>query len=514
MLTRNMMQMIQDLKLRGFAENEIAEQLRKAGEKVPSKPTIRKYYRMDIIPDDPGAHLAKDKAFDAEPFRSTIIEVLRNNENNKKLCISSIYDVLEEKYIDSGLFEELPGNQQTLRNYVRYLRASEAVASTPKNTRIYDYVPDTPPGEQMLIDFGQQKISGGVVIHFICLLLRFSRFLLVYAQDHKFNSEEACLALYRSFCRLGGRPKVLVIDQDAVFVADETYGEIVKTRVFEDFCAEQELKLWVCHKADPESKGPIENTVGFVKKNFFSARDLHSLDDVLRSLPGWCDRKNRRIHQTTYCVPEVIFSEHEQKALMPPVPSLYENSPSSFLPVELNGIPYIQYKTNKYSVPRSHAFGKLYYKAVGCYLYVYDDTYTLLCRHALSECHGRVIRLPEHKKEPATDWISTAERLRDKWNCYDFQHFINGVKKENPRYLKEQLAAIEEFLDKEKADRVTVAAAMKYACEKYRYTVKQFRTVFQLVKSGQLSDNTYQATDVQKQDLSFYAEAFRARMVR
>jgi hypothetical protein len=212
--------------------------------------------------------------------------------------------------------------------------------------------------------------------------------------------------------------------------------------------------------------------------------------------------------------PEAVFSEHEQKALMPPVPSLYENSPSSFLPVELNGIPYIQYKTNKYSVPRSHAFGKLYYKAVGCYLYVYDDTYTLLCRHALSECHGRVIRLPEHKKEPATDWISTAERLRDKWNCYDFQHFINGVKKENPRYLKEQLAAIEEFLDKEKADRVTVAAAMKYACEKYRYTVKQFRTVFQLVKSGQLSDNTYQATDVQKQDLSFYAEAFRARMVR
>ena len=172
------------------------------------------------------------------------------------------------------------------------------------------------------------------------------------------------------------------------------------------------------------------------------------------------------------------------------------------------------YKTNRYSVPRSCAYGKVYYKAVGSYLYVYDDTYSLLCRHAISECLGRVIRLPEHKKEPATDWISTAERLRDKWNCYDFQHFINGVKKENPRYLKEQLAAIEEFLDKEKADRVTVAAAMKYACEKYRYTFKQFRTVYQLVKDGQLSDNTYQATDVQKQDLSFYAEAFRARMAR
>jgi hypothetical protein len=27
--------------------------------------------------------------------------------------------------------------------------------------------------------------------------------------------------------------------------------------VFEDFCTEQELKLWVCNKHDPESKGPI-----------------------------------------------------------------------------------------------------------------------------------------------------------------------------------------------------------------------------------------------------------------
>ncbi len=514
MLTKYMMQKIQDLKLQGYAEQEIAEQLAKAGEKVPSQPTIRKYYRMDVLPEDPGTNLAKDKAFDAEPFRSTIIEVLRNNENNKKLCISSIYDVLEEKYIDSGLYEGLPGNQQTLRNYVRYLRENGIVVSEPKNTRIYDYVPDTPPGEQMLIDFGQQRISGGVVIHFMCQLLRFSRYLLVFAQDHKYDAEEACQALYRGFCRLGGRPKVLVIDQDAVFVADETYGEIVKTRVFEDFCSEQDLKLWVCHKADPESKGPIENSVGFVKKNFFSARELSSLDDVLRSLPGWCSRKNRRIHQTTYCIPEMVFTEHEQKSLMPSVPSLYENSPASFLSVELSGIPYIQYKTNKYSVPRAYAFAKIFYKAVGSYLYVYDDSYKLLCRHALSECHGRVIRLPEHKKEPATDWISTAERLRDKWNCYDFQHFINGVKKENPRYLKEQLSAIEEFLEREQADRATVSAAMKYACEKYRYTFKQFRTVYQLVKSGQLSDNTYQAEDVQKQDLSFYAEAFRARLAR
>ena len=40
-----------------------------------------------------------------------------------------------------------------------------------------------------------------------------------------------------------------------MFVASETYGEVIKTRTFEDFCTEQDIRLWVCNKADPESKG-------------------------------------------------------------------------------------------------------------------------------------------------------------------------------------------------------------------------------------------------------------------
>ncbi|MGI6766434.1 MAG: hypothetical protein ACOX4R_04365 [Lentihominibacter sp.] len=51
----------------------------------------------------------------------------------------------------------------------------------------------------------------------------------------------------------------------------------------------------------------------------------------------------------------------------------------------------------------------------------------------------------------------------------------------------------------------------KYACEKYRYTFKQFRAAFLLVKSGKLPKSTYETTDVQQQDLNVYAKAFRAR---
>ena len=116
MLSKTMMQEIQDLKLRGFTVREISEHLKARDGKAPSMPTIRKYYAMDVIPDDPGVLLSKDKAFGQEPFHSAVIEVLRNNENNSRLCISSVYDVLEERFIENGEFDELPGNPQTLRN--------------------------------------------------------------------------------------------------------------------------------------------------------------------------------------------------------------------------------------------------------------------------------------------------------------------------------------------------------------------------------------------------------------
>ncbi len=285
MLTDAQMHMIQELKLEGYTKSQIAEAFRAQGIKPPSAPTISKYYNMDVLPKNPRSRLEKNKAFDHEPYRSVIIEVLRNNSGNRHLCISSVYDVLMER------FDELPANEQTLRNYVHWLEDNDIVNLEPKNERIYDHVFDTAPGDQLLIDFGQLKIGRGKEVHFICLLLRYSRYMLVYAQDHKYNSEEACRALYSAFSRINGRPATLVIDQDADFINREIYGEVFRTRIFGDFCDEQDLKLWVCHKSDPESKGPIENVVGFVKKNYFSARTLDRIDDVWCTLPGWLERR-------------------------------------------------------------------------------------------------------------------------------------------------------------------------------------------------------------------------------
>lgn len=64
MLTKQQMQEIQDLKLRGYTKTDIVAYYQENGLKPPSKPTINKYYDMDVVPDNPGAKLTKDKAFD------------------------------------------------------------------------------------------------------------------------------------------------------------------------------------------------------------------------------------------------------------------------------------------------------------------------------------------------------------------------------------------------------------------------------------------------------------------
>ena len=45
-----------------------------------------------------------------------------------------------------------------------------------------------------------------------------------------------------------------------------------------------------------------------------------------------------------------------EKALKPLLPSVYETSPNSFTTVTLQGMPYVLYKSCRYSVPREYAY--------------------------------------------------------------------------------------------------------------------------------------------------------------
>ncbi|MEE1157908.1 MAG: hypothetical protein UHS51_00660, partial [Atopobiaceae bacterium] len=55
---------------------------------------------------------------------------------NPKCYMSSVYDVLVERYVETGEFEILPGTEQTLRNYIRWLRETGQVGEPGKHRRL------------------------------------------------------------------------------------------------------------------------------------------------------------------------------------------------------------------------------------------------------------------------------------------------------------------------------------------------------------------------------------------
>ena len=129
-------------------------------------------------------------------------------------------------------------------------------------------------------------------------------------------------------------------------------------------------------------------------------------------------------------------------------------------------------------------FKTVWFKVASGKIHIYDDQLNYICSHNLNERKGSINQLPEHRKQDSGDWIEVMEHLRGKWNCYDFQYLINGVKKENPRHISKQLRAIEQFLDSENPDKSLVAQVMKDWYQKYRYQFSQLKGVYRLEKAG------------------------------
>jgi hypothetical protein len=138
----------------------------------------------------------------------------------------------------------------------------------------------------------------------------------------------------------------------------------------------------------------------------------------------------------------------------------------------------------------------------------------LICSHDLSERKGSVNTLPGHGDRGNDGINALIERMRKRWNCYDFQHFINGVKKENPRHMYKQLRAIEQFLEDEDPDRALIAAVLEECCAKFRYQFSQFRTVFLYEKArrGGTADGTPPHAGVEYKNLDVYREAYQMRL--
>jgi hypothetical protein len=124
------------------------------------------------------SQMFREKGF--SDYEKPILEVYEKN-GNKRLNMAAVYDYLEERY------DVIPANEQTLRNFIRYLNRSNKL-QFQQSTRIYRQVPPLPFGKQMQLDFGQYRMDSGLILYIFAALLSASRYRYIIFQDHPFST--------------------------------------------------------------------------------------------------------------------------------------------------------------------------------------------------------------------------------------------------------------------------------------------------------------------------------------
>lgn len=435
--------------------------------------TVAKYYEMSEgeYREYSQKHMYRDKAFDK--YRTDILEVYRENEN-KKLEMSAVFDYLEER---EG---PLPGSEQCLRNYIRYLTETNQLKFSEK-MRLYKKVPELPLGKQLQIDFGEYKTRSGLKLYIFAVVLSASRYKYVALQEKAFTTLDLISHLLACFDYIGGMPEQIVIDQDRVMVVSENHGDIIYTKDFGYFISEMELKMYVCRKADPESKGRIENLIGYLKKNFLSVRDFEDLGQAQESLLRWLSRRaNGRISQATKRIPADVIEE-EREQLRAVRNSIYRKD--SLIGREARKADddaFISVGSSQYSIPTGYKNRSVEIYTTAGQLFVFDRyTGVQIAEHALSLIPGRKISKREHFRNNGRKPKELRQDLLGMFAMESWRLFVQANLKEYGRYVRDQLMYAQSRFEKDVDVRYLDQAlrfcleykthSMAHLAETYRY---------------------------------------------
>ena len=406
-----------------------------------SRKTVAKYYRMsdeEYVEYQKTAY-QKHKVF--EPFKDEVIEIYQLNEN--KVYSSSVYDLLEEKH-GAG---KLPGTSRTLRSYISHLISSGEILKSPLY-RSYTPVDELPFGKQLQVDFGQLKINTGETVYIFASVLSASRYRYVAVQNRPFTTLDVVLHLLDCFEYIGGIPQQIVIDQDRTLVVSENSGDIILTKSFKQFQDEIGFELYVCRKADPESKGKVENLVKFVKTSFFSARTFDDFEDVKPSLSSWMVRTaNGKISQATGLVPANLLVK-EQEKLNPLRASMFKRD--SILEREDRKVDlksFISVDSCKYSVPISYRRKTVWIYRSEKELFIYDELAGReIAHHSRSVLPGQTISKKNHFKDNSVKQTQLRDELLKKTSATGWEEYIQKNYRRYTRYFREQHSSLVKFL--------------------------------------------------------------------
>lgn len=408
-----------------------------------------------------------------QPYESFVKERL---ELYQDTSTAQMHDWLKEHYAD---FPKV--SAKTVFNFVNWVRGKFNLPRIIIH-RQYHPIEEMPYGKQAQVDFGEYNLrtSNGTraKVFFFTLVLSRSRFKYVWFTDHYFTAELAIEAHERAFEYIKGVPDEIVYDQDKVFIVDENKGDIVLTDKFRAYTREKSFTLHFCRKADPQSKGKVENVVKYVKQNFLYNRTYFNIETLNDEAMGWLGRTaNALPHAFTQKDPysELII---EQPYLKPFTAKILPTTTAVNYTVRKDNT--ISFKSNLYSLPLGTYSGR------GCQVAVCNEQGELIisgkdnkeiCRHKIASGKGLKIINTDHKRDKSAvinEMIEELCLLLEKPE--KVRQWLSSIRIAKPRYIRDQLLIIKQTIQQE-PDSSLINQALEYCFDNKITSAMDFKAI-------------------------------------
>ena len=194
-----------------------------------------------------------------------------------------------------------------------------------------------------MIDWGAE---GG--LHVFCAVLAWSRVRFVrFAADERAETTLAMLA--ECFEVLGGVPGKVLADRMGCLKGGVVANVVVPTAEYVRFASHYGFRPDFCEAADPESKGIVENLVGYAKADLMVPQaPFGDLTAANAAAAAWCAEVNGVVHSEICAVPaERLLTERE---LLAPLPSL-RASIGKMITRKVDRLSCVRFGSARYSVP-------------------------------------------------------------------------------------------------------------------------------------------------------------------
>jgi len=282
------------------------------------------------------------------------------------------------------------GGACTLRRYLRTVR--------PARGRVYQEV-HYEPAQAMQVDWGEcGRVQVGATTRKVSVfvaVLCYSRLMFI-----EFTLSQRKAEFYRGVVNalnfFGGSPRTIIVDNLKAAVINGSGRAACFHPEFLALCGYFCLQPIACERRDPESKGIVEGSVRYVKRNALAGRadELIRFEDYQAFAPVWRDQvANARMHETTRERPVDRF--HRERSLLRALPAIPFDT-DEVLPAVVSPHARIECDSNRYSVPPYLVRRPVTIRASRHEVRVLHEG-KVLAQHVRCYQRGQLIVLPDHR---------------------------------------------------------------------------------------------------------------------